>query len=274
MSRVDDDGVFPFSRDRFVRQPLFRIGTALVAALTLPGCMMTRQVVHRPEPGVAYRGVVFVLDGAGGFQATSNALRTALQEEGVPLWVEAVDWSHGFGRVLADQIDQDHTRCAGQHLACRIAAYRQQYPGAEIHLMGHSAGTAVVLAAAEALPPDTLNHVVLLAPAVSAHYDLRPTLRSARNGIDVFFSGRDRGFLGLWTSLIGTADRRWQPAAGRVGFQPQGVNPEDFVLFSRLRQHPWHPCLSWTGNQGGHYGSYKDGFLHAYVVPLLTGKYE
>jgi len=213
---------------------------------------------------------VFVADGAGGFLEASDSLRRALAEEGRPLCVETFYWSHGTGRILADQIDAGHARQEGQQLACQIAAYRQRAPQSEIYLVGHSAGTGVALAAAEGLPPGSVDRIVLLAPAVSREYDLRPALRTARGGIDVFVSQRDVGYLGLATAVLGTADRTWSSAAGRVGFRPQVVCPEDFSLFAKLRQHPWNPCVEWTGNHGGHYGTYEPRFLHAYVLPLLT----
>ncbi len=236
----------------------------------LVGCATTRQVVHSPPPG-GYRGIVLVLDGAGDFQATTGALQDAVRAEGAPLWVESVPWSHGFGRILADEIDQGHIRCAGRELAGRVTAYRRQCPGLPIHLVGHSAGTAVILSAAALLPPNSVDHVVLLAPSVSADYDLRLVLRCARGGVDVFYSQRDIGYLGLWTSVVGTADRRWAAAAGRVGFRPQIASPEDQALLTRLRQHPWDASVAWTGNAGGHYGSHHVCYLRAYVLPLFAG---
>src|SRR5947207_2649584 len=81
-------------------------------------------------------------------------------------------------------------------------------------------------AAAEFLPPDSVERVVLLAPSVSAEYDLGPALACAREGIDVFHSGRDRAYLGLGVRLLGTADRHWSDAAGRVGFRVPAACPD------------------------------------------------
>src|SRR2546430_801677 len=84
----------------------------------------------------------------------------------------------------------------------------------------YSGCAAVVLEGAGAVPADSLEGIVLLAPSVSARYDLKPPLRSARQGIDVFYSRHDWFVLGLGTVLSGTTDRRLAPAAGRVGFHP------------------------------------------------------
>src|SRR5205807_9465519 len=171
------------------------------------GCAASRPAQRPRTPCAGCQGIVYAVDGAGDFEATSASLRQAVADAGLPLCVETFDWSHGFGRVLADHLDYEYALWQGRRLACLIAARRQAYPQWPIYVVGHSAGSAVALAAADALPPGSIDRLLLLAPAVSACYDLRPALRSTRAGVDVFFSRRDRLFLGLGTALFGTADR-------------------------------------------------------------------
>jgi pimeloyl-ACP methyl ester carboxylesterase len=213
--------------------------------------------------------VVFCADGAGGFGGTSRSLRAAFARQGVPMQVEEVPWSHGEWRVLADHLHFAHVRAEGRRLAAAVACWLRQHPGLPVYLVGHSAGSAVVLEAAGALPPGSLERVVLLAPAVSADYDLRPALACARAGVDSFSSERDWGWLGVGVAVVGTTDRHWAAAAGRVGFRPVIRCPGDADHYARLRQHRWHPCVAWTGNAGGHYGTYTTPYLDAYVLPLL-----
>jgi pimeloyl-ACP methyl ester carboxylesterase len=233
------------------------------------GCSSVQQEVQRPLTVPNQRGVIFAVDGAGGFHSMSDALMKAVMDANAPLGIEPVHWTHGTGRVLVDQIDYHHVRQEGERLAASLAAVRRTCPASAIYLVAHSAGCAVALAAAEALPPDALDRMVLLAPSVSADYDLRPSLRSCRY-TDVFYSTRDLGFLGLAVGLLGTSDRHWQAAAGRIGFQIKGSTPDDPALLARLHQHPWHPCVAWSGNSGGHFGNYQVSFLQAYVLPLLS----
>jgi pimeloyl-ACP methyl ester carboxylesterase len=214
--------------------------------------------------------VVFVADGAGDFLLTSAALHQAFTDCHLPLNVEPFEWSHGVGRVVRDQVDYCHARSEGRKLAWAVLAYRAACPDGEVYLVGHSAGTAVVLAAAEDLPPCTVDRIFLLAPSVSADYDLRCALRATRGSIEVFHSGRDVFALGLAIAIVGTADRCWGAAAGRVGFRPVICSPADAALYSRLRQHPWDCSVAWTGNRGGHYGSYEQEYLRAYVIPLFN----
>jgi len=227
-----------------------------VASLLLSGCAAVTARAGAPCPCERPRALVLVADGAGNFRAASANLRQVASEAGAPLSVEPFVWSHGYGRILADQVGQGHMRDEGKRLAELLLAHRRQDPATPVYLVGHSAGSGVVLSAAESLPPDSVERIVLLAPAVSAYHDLRPALAAARCGVTV----------------LGTADRHWDRAAGRVGFRPVECCPADRPLYEKLRQYPWQEGLSWTGHKGGHYGAYQPGFLKACVLPLLEAR--
>jgi len=238
-----------------------------LALLPLTGCagVPTRVEAYRVPP--APRALVLVADGAGGYQTATDAVTETVTAADLPLLVYPFEWTHGRGRGIADMTDVAHAQAQGQRLAAVVQAYRAGWPGLPIHLVSHSAGSMVVLAAADVLPPDSVERIVLLAPAVSADFDLRRTLAAARQGVDAFTSERDRFWLGVGTRVVGTADgKRGADAAGRVGFTPPAL---DLALAGRLRQHPWDPSLAWTGNRGDHDGTLRAGYLRAYVLPLL-----
>jgi pimeloyl-ACP methyl ester carboxylesterase len=228
--------------------------------------------VLAPIPVLSGQEVILTADGAGNSAGLTNALRQAVADRCLPAHVEMCDWSYGPGRYVADQVSYCHAREAGLRLAQRVCAYRQACPDSKICLLAHSAGSLVALTAAEQLPPDSLEKIVLLAPAVSSTYDLRPALLSARRGIDVFTSERDVLVLGAGVGVVGTTDRRWSAAAGRVGFELVGSTPEDVALYARLRQYPWDPGVAWTGNTGGHFDTYETRFFEAYVLPVLVDR--
>jgi pimeloyl-ACP methyl ester carboxylesterase len=237
--------------------------------IPLGGCAGTRHVVHRlPEPPPG-RAVVIVADGAGNFQGASIALRGLVEEENLPLHIHTFEWSHGNYRAISDLVDFKHTLRRGEELAELVMAQRRQQPDVPIILVGHSAGAGVVLCAAENLPPQSVDQIVLLLPAVSQDYDLRPTLRSIRKHLDVFHSAKDRWWLGLVPNVLGTTDRRWGVAAGRYGFRPVIECTADERLHRKLRQHGWHPCMAWTGNMGGHFGCYLPDHMRAYVLQWI-----
>ncbi len=216
------------------------------------------------------QALVIVLDGAGGFEAASRTIGKTVAESKLPLEVHGFHWTHGYCRVFSDQMHASHTRREGQQLAELLLRCKQEAPDRPIYLMGHSAGCGVALIAAEMLPPNTLERIVLLAPAVSSKHDLRGALRSSCQGIDAFISSHDWACLGIGTTLMGTTDRHWlSAAAGRIGFQPVLRGCEDEALYAKLRQYPWNSSLLETGHKGGHYGAYQPRFLRAFVLPLL-----
>lgn len=251
---------------KLLRMRLGWLSVLLLAA----GCASSRQIVPPCGYVAPNADVVFVADGSGDFRTTSKMLCEAVSACGDPLRVETFVWSHGYGRMLADHVDHCNHLEEGRRLASLVAAFRQSCPERGVYLVGHSSGSAVVLAAAEAAPPGSIDRIVLLAPAVACDYDLRPALRSVRQGIDVFISRRDLGPLGFGTAFAGTADRRWSAASGRVGFSPILACPGDELLYAKLRTHPWDRCVVWTGNRGSHYGTLEPGFVRAYVLPLLS----
>jgi pimeloyl-ACP methyl ester carboxylesterase len=229
------------------------------------GCASPPVRVETRAPLSAPAGVVYVIDGAGGYQTAPRAVAAAVADAHLPLEVRSFDWTHGRGRALADEVDANYSRAQGRRLAVEVVQYQASHPGIPVYLVAHSAGGAVALAAAESVPCNALARVVLLAPSVSEGYDLREALAGTSGGIDVFTSERDRFWLGVGTAVVGTSDGVRQAAAGRVGFDP----PDD-PLASRLRQHPWDPSVAWTGNAGGHAGTLLSSYLRAYVLPLLS----
>jgi pimeloyl-ACP methyl ester carboxylesterase len=209
---------------------------------------------------------VYSIDGSAHLRAMSDDLRRAVEKANLPLQVEVVDWSHGSGRIFADLHSQAHHRAQGAELAGRIKTRHEANPTERIYLVSHSAGAAVCLAAAEALPEGVLDRVILLAPAVSASYDLRPALRSARGGIDVFFSRKD--LISFSLNIIGTTDGR-HSSAGFSGFDV-APSEADRALYANLRQFGWESSMTRSGAYGGHFGFTRLGFFETSVVPLLA----
>jgi hypothetical protein len=248
-----------------VQSSFLRILASVAFIATLGGCATTPTRVTSSSPPVAPRGIVVVVDGAGGSPDAANSLTALVKETGTPLAIRSFAWSHGLGLGVLDMTDVEHSRESGRRLAFKIAAYRQS--GLPIYIVAYSAGAHVALEATRLLEPNSLERIVLLAPAVAADYDLGPALASARQGVDVFTSSRDRLYLGLGTRVTGTADGKAGVApAGRVGFDP----PADGELAGRLRQHPWDSSIAWTGNNGNHSGTVGRTYLRAFILPLIT----
>src|SRR6185312_1883091 len=133
----------------------------------LPGCAVLRQEgsIAAAAPPRAVHGIVYVVDGAGGFEAASRTFRATVVEAKKPLEVRGFHWTHGYCRVFADQMHAAHMTRSGRRLAGLVLDCQKESPGQPIYLVGHSAGCGVALRAAEALPPNTLERIILLAPA-------------------------------------------------------------------------------------------------------------
>jgi pimeloyl-ACP methyl ester carboxylesterase len=252
-----------------VVRTLWQTRLVWLSALCAVGCATSRQPVSSCGCSALNADVVFVADGSGDYRTTSRALCEAVSTCAAPLHIETFVWSHGYGRVLADHVDHCNHIEEGRRLAALVVTVKQNCPERHVYLVAHSSGAAVALAAAEATPPHCIERIVLLAPAISHDYDLRPALRSVRQSIDAFISRRDIGALVFATGLVGTADRQRTAAAGRVGFTPVLACLGDELLYAKLRIHPWDLRVAWTGNHGSHYGTLEPRFMRAYVLPLL-----
>lgn len=240
-------------------------------AMALPACRSVPKPTALPALPQSGRPVVFVADGAGDFRACSGALRQTASADGLSVEVVTFVWSHGYLRNVADQTDYNHARSRGAILADLARWHREKYPDTPITLLGHSAGSAVVLAAAETLPPGTIDRIVLLSPSLSEGYDIKPALASARDGIDVFVSDSDWIWLGLIVRFLGTTDNPLAAkAAGRCGFAVSPSNPADGDLYAKLRMHRWQPEQQKLGHDGGHFGFYQPGYLRTVLFPMLT----
>jgi pimeloyl-ACP methyl ester carboxylesterase len=214
-------------------------------------------------------GITFVADGSGDLRQVADALAKVAQESGSPMRIQRIQWSHAKGAVFPDLYDNGHHQAQGQSVANQIIAYRQANPASRICLIGYSSGASVALAAAERIPPETVDRIILLSPSVAARHDLRPALRASREGIDAFESEWDAICLVLYA--MGTGDGIGQAVAGRSGFVQVGDTPVDKELYSNLRQHFWHGASSWSGHDGSHFGCFKPAFLRDQVLPLIAG---
>ena len=213
-------------------------------------------------------GVVLVAEGIGGLNVLHASVGLGFRSAGLPHEVRLFAWSHGLGRFLRDLQDIRHVLAKGRELADVVLELKRQDPSRPVWILAHSAGAGVAIRAAELLPPDTLERVVLLSAALSPAYDLRPALRGSRRGIVSYFSPGDRLVLCWGTRQFGTIDRAYEASAGCGGFRlPLGVGED--ARYGKLIQVPWTPAMIWQGNWGQHNGPVMPSFLAADVAKWL-----
>jgi hypothetical protein len=225
---------------------------------------------QEPAAPPAKPGVVFVVGGVGGIDILGVSAQWALPRAGIPHEVRDFVWTHGWGKVFKDLQDTRHLLRKADVLASEVRQVKARDPDRPVYLLGKSGGTGLVLAAAEMLPPNTLERIVLLSAAVSPTYDLRGALRASRGGIVSFYSRFDHFILGWGTTQFGTVDRVYGPSAGLCRFTvPAGLSPEDRALYDHLVEVPWSPRMLCEGHTGTHFGTSLPAFLGKEVAPWL-----
>ena len=197
------------------------------------------------------RGTIFLLGGMNDVWVVGRAWRYGLAAAELPHRLELIRWQQGFWAILtfADLWRTAHHRRVAADLAEQIRRTRSDAPDEPIHIMAHSAGTAIAALALEQLDPaEAITSAVFVGSGLSSRYDLSRALARTRAGILSVESWFDLFFLGIGTSLLGSADRRWGPAAGMVGF----CRPSDPAVADRLHCQRWTPPLVRQGWLGGH----------------------
>lgn len=248
------------------RNALLTFGLTL---LTLVGCASPNRDIKARD---SRRGIVYVLPGIEGRSLWNERIARGLIEGGVMSHVEIYDWTTQVpGNFLGNLTMLERNRGEAATLAESIIKYRDQNPGAPIHLVGHSGGAGIAVLALEALPPGRqIDMALLLAPAISPEYDLTTALRRTRSGIVNFYSEHDVS-LQVGTSVFGTIDRNSGPSAGAIGFErPSDLTETNARLYDkRLRQVRWTRRLKSRGADGSHVGWATRTFAREYLAPMI-----
>jgi hypothetical protein len=241
----------------------------ILLAVHARGALVWPQASERPSRA-ARPGIVFIVDGIGGFDVLRLSAQLTLPLVGVHHELRDFVWTHGKGQLLKDLQDTRYLVGKANELAALIRWARVENPERPIYLMARSAGTGLALRAAEQLPPGTLERIILLSAAISPTYDLRGALRATRGEIVSFYSGHDQLILNWGTRQFGTVDRVYGPSAGLRGFvAPRNLDGPEHALYHRLVQVPWNPRMLLEGNAGTHSGTILPGFLGKEVAPWL-----
>jgi hypothetical protein len=218
------------------------------------------------------RGLVLVADGVGGLDLCGTGLRYVARAERLNCAIEVFPWGHGFGRWFADLTDVANRDRQATLVAEAVRRFQAEESGAPVFLVGKSGGSGVVVKALEQLDRESVERVVLLAPALSPGYDLTRVLRAVHREAVVFWSPLDVIILGAGTRVFGTIDRVKSVGAGMVGFvvpRPDDPDPEKIRQYAKLRQIRWRRGMASAGYFGGHFGPDHPRFLRKYVVPFL-----
>jgi hypothetical protein len=214
------------------------------------------------------RGYVIVAESAGAQLYLADNLASLIHQAGLPLNVETTDWS--TLSVTTDYESKYNFTVKSQKLAKRVMDLRRTCPNAPIYLIGNGCGTTVVVKAAEQLPPNTVQRVILLGPTLSCTYDLRRTMLASTEGIDTFACKQDLT-LELANQYRGTTDRGpGTSCAGLTGFMPRVMTAADASLYAtKLRQCAVKDPAEGSEGSLCHLRYISNSFLRMRIVPIL-----
>jgi hypothetical protein len=236
--------------------------------------MPRSEPVSEPPPqAMPSHARVLVIGGVGSLDWCGIALRRLVRTRKLPYTVDVVPWGLGFGRWYADLTDVANRDAKARLIADKIQLAKAHESTVPVFVVAKSGGSGVAIKALELLDENSIERVVLLAPAVSPTYDLTAALRAVRREIVVFWSPLDLVFLGAGTRVLGTIDRVKTKSAGLVGFRlpsERASEPMPTGGYAKLRQIRWNFRMAASGNFGGHMGPDSPLFLGRYVLPLLT----
>ena len=241
----------------------------LLAALAAAGCT---ENTRNSSVDSQSRGRVYLLSGAGGMMGECERVRDGLKQAGVCRPIEIYRWSHGG--VLEDQTSLAANRRKARDLAARVESFLRRNPGAEVHLIGVSAGTGLVVWALEDLDPAyPATAGILISSSLDTAYDLTRAFRNTRDGIYSFTSMADT-VLSLGVTWAGTVDRNGGLAAGLVGFSiPANASDETRRLYhEKLHEIGWWPGDAVLGHIGDHLGATSPGYVKEKVAPIVLGQ--
>ena len=229
-----------------------------IGLLCVTGCASTTSPTGGPT--------VIVVDGAG-WAGSERGVRAGLRAAGFRGHVETFSWSTLLG-PLPDHLLVGRKERKGQELAKRIQDHRATQPPADLHLMGLSAGSAVIVFALENLPPDVkVDNVVFFAPSISAEHDLSTAMERVRGCLYATSSPQD----GILAGLRVNADGQPGPPAGLHGLRvPSRVRRYD--LYARVVNLSWRPAYDHLGWNGSHTGATGRQFVQEVIAPRILSR--
>jgi hypothetical protein len=208
-------------------------------------------------------GTIVLVGGINDIWLVSTGWRLGLRLAKLPHRAVHFRWQHGPKALLtfADLWRTSHHQGSADRLAGMIRETRMRYPGEPIHVMAHSAGSAITAYALERLTlEEAITSAVFVGSGLSPGYDLTACMKRCRAGMLTVESWLDFFYLGIGTSVLGSCDRHWGPAAGMVGFRAE---------YPRLTRIRWRPRFVREGWIGGHLSEASPWFVRGTIAKWI-----
>jgi pimeloyl-ACP methyl ester carboxylesterase len=210
--------------------------------------------------------LVVFLDGAGHLGYAGN-VRQGLRQAGYDGRFANFRWTWVPFNPVVDHLVVARAGGRASTLASDIQALRARDPDGPLHLIGLSAGTAVLLSALEELPAGVMvDNVALLSSSASANRDLSRALRHIRGHLYATASSGDR----ILPMTPVNADGGAGPAIGQVGVQiPPVLAMPNRAVYAKVVNLPWKAAYAGYGWDGGHTRVTAPDFIEAVIAPRL-----
>ena len=208
---------------------------------------------------------IIYLDGSFWF-SSAGSVKSGLRAAGYDGAFETFTWSTFLGWG-ADHLVAARSKLRAKVLASRIKTLRRHNPKGEIHLMGLSAGTGLVVKALKELPEGVeVDHVVLFSSSLSARHNLVEALEHVRGRLYATCSGGDM----VLASLAVNADGGVGRAAGQRGFVlPEGLSEDEKRQYAKVVNVPWRAGHAGFGWNGGHVRVTRSHFVRSVIAPRI-----
>lgn len=194
-----------------------------------------------------------------GASTTAAGLRRAGYRGEFEYWRWHSGWQGSL--VLPAIMNRGLLERQAQRLAEYLAAQRAEHPDRPLYVVGYSCGTFIAVRALELLPEGVqVDGLALIAGAFSPKRDLNPAADRVKGRIVVCSSVCD-GIVLLGTSLVGTADRKWTPSIGAIGYRGPAC--------AKVHEIRWRPGMIGLGWLGEHFTAPATRLIAKHVWPML-----
>lgn len=243
------------------------IALAAVAVSFCAGCQFAPAPLALTHSPAAKQTYVLHLPGIAGETDFDRWWVEGLGEGGVADHLEVYDWTQPNIWIPALRA-YAHNRAEARVIANRIAAKLKADPEARIVLTAWSGGCQVAVWALEDLPDDVkIQSLLVVSPSITPNYDLTNALRHVRGSMFALTSPGDWFILGVGTSLFGTSNGVFTPAAGLVGFiRPATADAREY---KKLHEMPYDSKWLRFGDIGDHTGAMGKTFAREILAPVL-----
>ena len=207
-------------------------------------------------------GKTWYIDGAGnwGYGVVESAV--GLEKGGYPGKVDNYHWSLTMNPAL-DQTLRFIAKGGGDRLGDIMTDYLRTHPGADVNVIGLSAGTGVGMWAIENVkPPYKVNNYVMLGSSISSRYDATKALNNMKGKIYVLYSANNPVNSGPVRAL-GTIDGTFDEPAGLVGLRGRAGTS------GRIVNIPWSSKYERYGWVGGHTDSTSAEMMQYVIAPII-----